>query len=49
MGNVFVKGYIQGLMLGGEHWGMVSLLVPWEVFFPNGREAQFFFHMEELP
>jgi len=36
-------------MLGGEHWGMVSLFVPREVFFTNGHEAQFFFHMEELP
>ena len=33
MGNVFVKGYIQGLMLGGEHWGMDCLFVPWDVLF----------------
>ena len=33
IGNVFFRVYIQGLMLGAEHWGMVSLFVHWAVFF----------------
>ena len=33
MGNVFFRGSIQGLLLGGEHWGMVSLFVPRDVLF----------------
>jgi len=31
IGTVFFRGYIQGLMLGGEHWGMDSFFVPWDV------------------
>ena len=41
--NVYFSGYIDGLMLGGKHWGMVSLFVHWDDVLKNGHEAQKFF------
>jgi hypothetical protein len=34
---------MQGLMLGGEHWGMVSLFVPWDVLFQTAMKHNLFF------
>ena len=30
-------------MLGGEHWGMVSLFVPWDVLFQMAKKQNSFF------
>ena len=43
IGNVFFRGYIQGLTLGGEHWGMASLFVPWDVLFQMALKHNSFF------
>ncbi len=45
IGNVFFSGKIQGLLLGGEHWGMVSLCVPWDVLFQMAMKRNFFSYL----
>jgi len=43
IGNVFLRGSIQGLLLGGEHWGMVSFFVPWDILFQMALKHNSFF------
>ena len=43
IGNVFLRSYILGLMLGGEHCCMVSLFVPQEVLFQMSMKHNSFF------
>ena len=38
-----MRGYIQGLTLGGEHWGMVSLFVQQDVLFQMAMKHNSFF------
>jgi len=49
IGNDFFRGDIHGLLLGGEHWGMVSLFVPWDVLFQMAMKHNSFFTWRNSP
>ena len=43
IGNGSIRCYMQGLMPGGEHWGMVSLFVHRDVLFQMAMKHKSFF------